>query len=216
MATILVGNGINQLEGLAPNWSRLIEEVAGCFQVRESMDHTMSMTMGFEKFIIPLLEKGYSERQVKEKIRSIIQKSICEGSSAEGFRWDDTFHHKIMTLQGCHILTTNYDYCLERSLDLKFKPKQTTRAILYSKDRHQQVGEKRVWHIHGELRGPCSICLGYDRVNRGSGKRYQGDVYTCRKDETGRKLDRLAMEKCSKALGHNRVSVVAGHYLRGI
>ena len=56
----------------------------------------------------------------------------------------------------------------------------------------------------------------YDRVNRGSGKQYQGDVYACRKDETGRKLDRLAMEKCSKALGHNRVSVVAGHYLRGI
>ena len=31
--------------------------------------------------------------------------------------------------------------------------------------------------------------------------------YTCRKDEAGRKLDKAAMLVCSKALGHNRISV---------
>lgn len=56
----------------------------------------------------------------------------------------------------------------------------------------------------------------YDKVNKGTGRRYQGDVYVCRKDESGRKLDRAAMEKCSKALGHNRVSVVADNYIRGL
>ena len=56
----------------------------------------------------------------------------------------------------------------------------------------------------------------YDRVNAGTGKRFQGDVYTCRKDESGRKLDRRAMRKCSKALGHNRISVVADNYIRGL
>ena len=56
----------------------------------------------------------------------------------------------------------------------------------------------------------------YDRVNRGSGRRFQGDVYVCRKEEAGRKLDRLAMRKCSKALGHNRLSVVADSYIRGL
>ena len=56
----------------------------------------------------------------------------------------------------------------------------------------------------------------YDRVNKGTGKRFQGDVYTCRKEESGRKLDRAAMKKCSKALGHNRVSVVADNYIRGL
>lgn len=56
----------------------------------------------------------------------------------------------------------------------------------------------------------------YDRVNKGTGKRFQGDVYTCRKDESGRKLDRQAMKKCSKALGHNRISVVADNYIRGL
>lgn len=52
----------------------------------------------------------------------------------------------------------------------------------------------------------------YDRVNRGTGKAFQGDVYTCRKDEARKKLDKAAMERCSKALGHNRIEVVARYY----
>lgn len=56
----------------------------------------------------------------------------------------------------------------------------------------------------------------YDRVNRGTGNKYQSEVYVCRKDEAGRKLDKRAMLVCSKALGHNRISVVADNYIRGL
>lgn len=56
----------------------------------------------------------------------------------------------------------------------------------------------------------------YDRINGGSGKRFQGDVYFCRKDEAGKKLDKRAMKKVSKALGHNRLEVVANNYIRGL
>lgn len=56
----------------------------------------------------------------------------------------------------------------------------------------------------------------FDRVNKGSGKRFQSEVYSCRKDEAGRKLDKVAMLICSKALGHNRISVVADNYIRGL
>lgn len=56
----------------------------------------------------------------------------------------------------------------------------------------------------------------YDKVNRGTGRRYQGDVYVCRKDEARKKLDRAAMLVCSKALGHNREDVVANNYIRGL
>ena len=58
--------------------------------------------------------------------------------------------------------------------------------------------------------------LPYDRVNLGTGKYYQSQVYICRKDEAGKKLDKAAMLKASKALGHNRLSVVADNYLRGL
>ena len=56
----------------------------------------------------------------------------------------------------------------------------------------------------------------YDRVNKGTGKRFQSDVYTCRKDESGKKLDKKAMRIASKALGHNRICVVADNYIRGL
>lgn len=56
----------------------------------------------------------------------------------------------------------------------------------------------------------------FDSINRGTGKRYQSGVYTCRKDEKGKKLDKVAMLKASKALGHNRLEVVANNYIRGL
>ncbi len=55
-----------------------------------------------------------------------------------------------------------------------------------------------------------------DTNKRGAIKRYQPDVYICRKDEAGKRLDRKAMEKASKALGHNRIEIVANNYIRGI
>lgn len=56
----------------------------------------------------------------------------------------------------------------------------------------------------------------YDKVNKGTGRRFQSDVYSFRGDEKGRKMDRRAMLYASKALGHNRVSVVGENYIRGI
>jgi uncharacterized short protein YbdD (DUF466 family) len=56
----------------------------------------------------------------------------------------------------------------------------------------------------------------YDKINHGTGLRYQSDVYHCRGDERGRKLDRRAMLIVSKALLHNRLDVISSHYLRGI
>lgn len=95
------------------------------------------------------------------------------------------------------------------------------------------AAEDRVWqHVHKSAdihsyRGDYATAMyracaraieeiPYDRVNKGTGKRYQSEVYVCRKDEAGRKLDKAAMLVCSKALGHNRISVVADNYLRGL
>ena len=56
----------------------------------------------------------------------------------------------------------------------------------------------------------------FDKTNKGTGRMYQSEVYTCRKDERGKKLDKAAMQICSKALGHNRLEVVANNYIRGL
>lgn len=58
--------------------------------------------------------------------------------------------------------------------------------------------------------------LPYDKYNRGSKTWYQGDLYVCRADERGRMLDRAALLKCSKSLGHSRVDVIPRNYLYGL
>lgn len=93
--------------------------------------------------------------------------------------------------------------------------------------------DKRVWQhiptkadVHG-YRGDYATAIyrahareidkiPYDTVHPGTGRKYQSEVYTCRKDEAGKKLDRAAMLLASKALGHNRVEVVANNYIRGL
>lgn len=56
--------------------------------------------------------------------------------------------------------------------------------------------------------------LSYDKVNKGTGRRYQSGVYICRGDQKGMRLDKAAMHIVTEALGHNRISVIAEHYLR--
>ena len=36
----------------------------------------------------------------------------------------------------------------------------------------------------------------------------------CRNDRKGQHWDKQAMQKASEALGHNRIDVIAGHYLK--
>ena len=56
----------------------------------------------------------------------------------------------------------------------------------------------------------------YDAVNRGTRRLYQSEVYNCRKDERGKKLDKRAVLLVSKALGHNRLDVCSNFYLRNL
>lgn len=55
----------------------------------------------------------------------------------------------------------------------------------------------------------------FDSISRGGTRRaFQSEVYVCRGDLKGVKYDKVAMLEVSKALGHNRISVIAGHYLK--
>lgn len=56
----------------------------------------------------------------------------------------------------------------------------------------------------------------YDKYHPGIHRWYQSEVYNCRKDEPGKKLDKRAMLKCSKSVGHGRIDVIAIHYLRNL
>lgn len=54
----------------------------------------------------------------------------------------------------------------------------------------------------------------YDQYARPLDKIPAADRYYCRNDKKGTVYDRKAMLQASKTLGHNRISVIAGHYLQ--
>ena len=116
-------------------------------------DH-LGMTLRFE-YIDVVSQKSSidTKREVAnvthEKARQIIQKK-------------HSIHERLMRLPVQTILTTNYDYSLELSVNASFQPSNSTKEQLYSFYRKQCVADKTVYHIHGECRYPKSICLGFE------------------------------------------------------
>ncbi len=62
-----------------------------------------------------------------------------------------------------HILTTNYDYALELSIDPAHREGGYKPSLKkYNIFRCRIAKEINVWHLHGETANPRSIILGYD------------------------------------------------------
>ena len=84
-------------------------------------------------------------------------------------------------------------------------------------ERMQRAGSDLVWQSvpsHMDVHGyrseyATAIYTAYAREDIP-----REDRYCCRTDRAGTVLDRRAMMTASQALGHSRVSVVAGHYIR--
>lgn len=66
--------------------------------------------------------------------------------------------------------------------------------------------------VYNQYARPIDL-IPYDKINRGTGHRYQSEVYVCRGYNKGKKLDKRAMLEASRALGHNRICVVGEHYI---
>lgn len=66
--------------------------------------------------------------------------------------------------------------------------------------------------IHAYRADYCTAI--YDKFARNIAEIPKEDRYCCRGDLKGIWYDKKAMEIASKALGHNRISVIAGHYIR--
>lgn len=197
MSIIFVGNGINQNEGLVYSWEELLDKVVKDLQSEknkksESKADTeevlerpkvdgLSMTMGFEllEFFAVDNKIANSGYEVKKGIAKVIRKKIRKRVKEKDFCWNNTVHSRIMRLPVHTYLTTNYDYTLEQSVRPDFVRKPSTRERDYSRMRCQTVnvdGEnKTVFHIHGEIDAPNSICLGFEHYS-GTLEKMRGDL----------------------------------------
>lgn len=155
---LLLGNGLNNVTA-SYKWKNLISDLSNHLDV--------SFPENFKDIPFPLLYeeiyfKGLKEKRIEEsQLRSFISQKITNIAPGSGYE-------NIKALQFQNIITTNYDYNIERSLgfeDNKLKNNGFIKESRYSVFRCMTDGRINVWHIHGENHLPNTIILGYEHYS---------------------------------------------------
>lgn len=154
-SALFIGNGLNRaMDNKA--WIDMIEEMRKKYDVEGTSKYT-NLPLEFERIYLEARKNGKVENTYN--LKKDIVYFLPEVS-------DFTLHKKFMALPIEDILTTNYDYYLEKAMISEFQRKNYnshTKEIKHSLFRRIEVNNKTIWHIHGEAHCPASICLGYDQ-----------------------------------------------------
>jgi len=152
---ILVGNGVNLLDSSQSfSWGALLQELKSSYGIDVDLDNV------FKPFPLAFDEMQHQKpgsNDFNDKIKTLKQR-ISRGMirQLEGKRGFNDYHEKIASLPYNDILTTNYDYSLQKSISEDFLTAKDKLAInkqerKYSLKRGYSVSDKTIWHIHGEL-----------------------------------------------------------------
>ncbi len=157
---IMLGNGINRCMTTSISWGDLLNKIANKYDVE--LNNRISFPMQFENLANQILEK---RRNPSDEIYIEIKNDIIE--QIESAVLSSNSPHKILSENADSVITTNYDFLIETSLDPTFS---INKISLTSKDTQNKyninnfisVNAKPIYHIHGDLRRAKSICLGYE------------------------------------------------------
>jgi len=153
---LLLGNGINRV-GNDLSWGRLIEALIAFADVDVRWDPQRKPFPLFyeEIWLRAWREHGTREKPIKQKIQTL----------ARGIKPNE-LHRALADLPHEHILTTNYDYAIEKGLTGRKKDWRKTSEVFeqrYSLFRRRTCGGRHLWHIHGEIDNPESILVGFEQ-----------------------------------------------------
>lgn len=138
---ILLGNGINLLSDTR-TWEHLLRNLSEHYQINVRITRDKSFPLIFEELLFR------SEREYQETLDSFKEQINNELSDLN----NTEYHEQLMGVNCKEFLTTNYDYTLERVYEPDFsKSNGSSRETKYSLYRVNNLNEKKIWHIHGEL-----------------------------------------------------------------
>lgn len=154
---LLVGNGINNTV-VGKKWEDLLEKVIEFCKIEKEVGSVKeSLYKPFPLFYEEIFLKASKKGTVDEyQLKKFIGQQVSENVSTE-------VHEAIRAMDTQHILTTNYEFCLENTT--KLKNKGIVKEKLYSIFRHFEVDGKNYWHIHGDCNSPASINLGQEHYS---------------------------------------------------
>ncbi|MDR8394662.1 hypothetical protein NC796_26215 [Aliifodinibius sp. S!AR15-10] len=116
---LLIGNGVNLLdEDQSVSWKALLNDLKVTFNIDVELDNAFKpFPLAFDEMLHQKRGSNYFDdkvKRLKKYIRESIEKQL---EDKKGF---NKFHHELATLGYDDILTTNYDYALQKSLDFSF------------------------------------------------------------------------------------------------
>ncbi len=179
--------------------------------IEETKGKDLVESSRIEKKVVELLSKK-KESGLSEREKTIL--SMCK----DGLLFKDATHFVYVKEKGGRerlvpVLGPHAQLVIDRYMNTENDEKVWLHVPSHA-DIHSYRGDYAT-AIYKHYARPLKE-IPYDKYHPGLGKAYQSQVYCCRKDEKGKKLDKYAMLLASKALGHNRIEVVANNYLRGI
>jgi hypothetical protein len=166
---LLIGNSPNQLADSGRSWKGLMDSLCKVAGVNNQGNEDKPFTLHFEELLNHFRTSRLERLSAKSRqhisvwwdIDRLFKEKIAEKMKTLPV---DDVHRALMRLPVDNILTTNYDYCLEKALEPK-RPKRAdwgTREIRYSYFLRRSVRHKFVFHIHGEIATPSTIMLGHE------------------------------------------------------
>lgn len=215
------------------------KNLADCRQyVGEWMESRKDLSAYTQKLSASALRKLYGESQeelgitTKRAARSEITRSrvtakrdshFSEEKNAEFVefcRSTGLRRSEITTLRGDQLIERDGEYYIEVvGKGGRFRIIKICGDVALVVRKMQEAGTGKVWEkvpsnadIH-DFRAQYASRI-YSSYARPIEKIPRKERYICRKDKAGIVYDKAAMLEASKALGHNRISVVGEHYLR--
>lgn len=156
--SLLIGNGINRVTNHEASWEHVLDALVPGGLVGQALEHMKHkpFALVYEEILLTRMsnDKSLDEKVLKEKIAETV-----------GGLQFNALHRRVMDSAVRHVITTNYDYGFEKSTRLKYTRSHLMRESKYSAFRRRAVGDKFVWHIHGEVEAPNTITLGYDQYS---------------------------------------------------
>lgn len=149
---LFIGNGINRISRNAISWVDLLNRLSKKFDIDVDLSNELKpFPLAFEEMIHNRLGNNSFEsklRNLKTNISELLLKSADE--------FDFTFHREVMNSGISEIITTNYDYNLELSVNPDFLQRKKELALNRQESKHSlyrgyNINGIKVRHIHGEL-----------------------------------------------------------------
>lgn len=157
---LLVGNDINNVIKEA-NWADLLDSIMAELNIANQIDkNNKPFPLVYEQIFLKALkdDRYQDEFKLKKSIADLMSEMV-----------PNEIHLQIMKMNFEHILTTNYDHNLEKSVigesHKKLKNQGVIKESHHSLFRFHETDRKKIWHIHGDINYPASINLGYEQYS---------------------------------------------------